>query len=114
MSLRIRNRQGIKVYSWGTLNQDMAIENGLSQGEPFWPRRFASGEEHVVSFFCDCVLGADFYEVQACVSYEQTPDYKNQRLLHWRDEAAFFQVTMDQKSWFFGGAFDLRMRASCS
>lgn len=112
VALRLRNRQGVKVYSWGTLNQDMAIRAGLAQGEQFWPRRFGAGEEVTVRFDVDCRLGADFYEVQVAVSREETPDYRNQRLLHWRDEAAFFQVTVPPDAGFFGGAFDLRMRAS--
>lgn len=112
VSLRIRNRQGVKVYSWGTLNQDMAIRNGLQTGEEFWSKTFAGGTEHTVAFLFECRLGADFYEVQAAISLEETPDYKNQRLLHWRDEAAFFQVTVDQETYFFGGAFDLQMQAS--
>lgn len=112
VGLRIRNRQGVKVYSWGTLNQDMAVRAGLGQGEQFWARRFAAGSEVVVVFTWPCRLGTDFYEVQGSVSHEATPDYKNQRLLHWRDEAAFFQVTMEQDTYFFGGAFDLGMRAS--
>jgi len=112
VGLRLRNRQGVKVYSWGTLNQDMAIRAGLAGGEEFWPRRFRAGDETTVRFDVDCRLGADFYEVQAAISREDTPDYRNQRLLHWRDEAAFFQVTVPPDAGFFGGAFDLRMRAS--
>jgi lipopolysaccharide transport system ATP-binding protein len=112
VALRLRNRQGVKVYSWGTLNQDMAIRSGLARGEQFWPRRFVAGEEVTVRFDLDCRLGADFYEVQAAVSREDTPDYRNQRLQHWRDEAAFFQVLVPPDAGFFGGAFDLRMRAS--
>ena len=112
VAIRIRNRQGVKVYSWGTLNQDMAILKGLADGELFWHQRFAAGSEHTVYFDCECRLGVDFYEVQAAISFEGTPDYKHQRLLHWRDEAAFFQVTMQQDAYFFGGAFDLQMRAN--
>lgn len=111
VALRIRNRQGVKVHSWGTLNQDMAIRGGFAVGEQFWPRSFTAGDEIDVRFRWECRLGADLYEVQAAVSHEASPDYKNQRLLHWRDEAAFFQVVVDQGGRFFGGAFDLRMRA---
>lgn len=112
VALRLRNRQGVKVYSWGTLNQDMAIRAGLASGEQFWTRRFRAGEEATVRFDLECRLGADFYEVQAAVSREDTPDYRNQRLQHWRDEAAFFQVLVPPDAGFFGGAFDLRMHAS--
>jgi lipopolysaccharide transport system ATP-binding protein len=109
----------VKVYSWGTLNQDMILRAGLgndgsdaSNGADFWSHRFAAGSEVTVAFDWQCRLGADFYELQAAVSREDTPDYKNQRLLHWRDEAAFFQVTVPPDAGFFGGAFDLQMRAS--
>lgn len=111
VGVRIRNRQGVKVYAWGTLNQDMAIRAGLASGEIFWQRRFRAGAETVVELCADCRLGPDVYEVQVAVSREETPDYRNQRLLHWRDEAAFFQVTMEQDRYFFGGVFDLQMQA---
>lgn len=111
VAVRIRNRQGVKIYSWGTLNQDIAIRAGLLQGQSFWQRRFAAGTESEVELLCDCRLGPDIYEVQAAISHEETPDYRNQRMLHWRDEAAFFQVSMEPDRHFFGGICDLRMQA---
>ncbi len=111
VSIRIRNKQGLKVYSWGTLNQDMQRMRSGSDEPCLWRRRFAAGEEFEVTMECDCTLGGDLYEVQACVSYEHEPDYTAQRILHWVDEAAFFQVAIDPREHFFGGAFDLRMRA---
>jgi lipopolysaccharide transport system ATP-binding protein len=35
----------------------------------------------------------------------------SQRILHWVDEAAFFQVLMKKEEHFFGGVVDLRMKA---
>lgn len=112
VSLRIRSREGIKIYSWGTLNQDMAILAGLAQGELYWTRRIKAGEAFEVWMEFDCTLGVNLYEIQAAISHEDTPDYSAQRILHWRDEAAFFQVLMRQDEYFFGGMSDLRMQAS--
>ncbi|WP_312326637.1 ABC transporter ATP-binding protein [Stenotrophomonas sp.] len=112
VSLRIRNREGLKVYSWGTLNQDMQVAAGLKDAPVFWERSFAKGEDARAFFEFVCPLGPGFYEIQAAISHEGQPDYSDQTILHWKDEAAFFQVFMDQKSYHFGGSFDLRMSAT--
>ena len=112
VAVRIRSREGVKIYSWGTLNQDM---RRLRDGSPeplFWRRHVAAGEAFAVDFECRCTLGANLYEVQACVSYEEQPDYTAQRILHWVDEAAFFQVTMRRDHFAFGGLVDLGMQAA--
>lgn len=111
VAIRIRNKEGVKIYSWGTLNQD--IENRFFQTKQplFWHRTFSPGEQFVVELSCDCRLGVNLYEVQASVSYEETLDYMGQRILHWIDEAAFFQVAMKRDEYFFGGVVDLRMKA---
>lgn len=111
VGVRIRNKEGVKVYSWGTLNQDIAIWSGRASGPVFWDRQFKAGDTITVDFVCDCPLGANFYEVQASVSEENDRYYQSQRMLHWRDEAAFFQVLMAAHEYFFGGVCDLRMRA---
>ncbi len=113
VSLRIRNRQGVKMYSWGTLNQDMAgwAAGTLAEGAAFWERRFDAGEEFCVEFSFDCALGTDLYEVQACVTHEEDRSMNAQRMLHWRDEAAFFHVGVRRDEYFFGGVCDLRMKA---
>lgn len=111
VSVRIRSREGIKIYSWGTLNQDMQVLSELSEGEVFWQRRIHAGERFHVWLECACTLGPNLYEVQAAVSYEGRPDYTEQRILHWKDEAAFFQTLMRQDEYFFGGLTDLRMVA---
>jgi len=111
VAVRIRNKEGVKVYSWGTLNQDISIWSGRATGPVFWDRKFKAGEEIVVDLECDCPLGANFYEVQAAISQENDRYYQSQRMLHWRDEAAFFQVVMAAHEYFFGGLCDLRMKA---
>lgn len=111
VAVRIRNREGIKIYSWGTLNQDMQVLAGLREDEVFWKRRIRAGERFHVWLQCDCTLGPNLYEIQAGVSYEDSPDYTAQRILHWKDESAFFQTLMRQDEYFFGGLSDLRMVA---
>ena len=111
VAIRIRNKEGVKAYSWGTLNQDMIDAAAGQSGETFWELKFDTGDEFQVFFQCDCDLGVNLYEIQASVSRELTPDYHNQRMLHWRDEAAFFQVLMKRQEYFFGGLIDLKMKA---
>lgn len=112
VGVRIRSREGIKIYSWGTLNQDMQVLAGLREGEIFWKRRIRVGERFHVWLECDSILGPNLYEIQASISHEESPDYTAQRILHWKDEAAFFQTLMRQDEYFFGGMSDLRMTAS--
>jgi lipopolysaccharide transport system ATP-binding protein len=107
IGLRIRNKEGFKIYSWGTLNQDMRTPDG----ERWWDQRFTAGELFCVDFVFDCRLGVNLYEVQAYVAWEGKPRFGEQRILHWKDEAAFFQVSQDNRNYFFGGAVDLSMRA---
>ncbi len=109
VALRIRNKEGVKIYSWGTLNQDIAILAGLMDGDVFWRRRFAAGQQFSVVFEFQCGLGPNLYEIQAAVSFEGKPYYSEQRMLHWMDEAAFFTVTSDPRVYHFGGVTDLRM-----
>ncbi|KEI71147.1 ABC transporter ATP-binding protein [Endozoicomonas elysicola] len=113
IALRLRNKQGIKIYSWGTLNQDMTTHARGLDRTLFWKRHFEVGDTFPVLFECGCDLGQDLYEVQACVSFEETMDYQSQRVLHWVDEAAFFQVVTKRDEYFFGGVTDLKMSATC-
>ena len=108
VAVRIRSREGIKIYSWGTLNQDMQILAGLRDGDVFWKRQIRAGERFYVWLEFNCTLGPNLYEIQAAISYEGSPDYTAQRLLHWKDEAAFFHTLMRQDEYFFGGLSDLR------
>lgn len=113
ISLRIRNKEGFKVYSWGTLNQDITRLHidPLSKDDIFWHRKFYKNEEFFVDFTFECLLGVNLYEIQACISQEYSPNYLNQRIIHWKDEAAFFNVSANMKEYFFGGLVDLRMHA---
>lgn len=112
VAVRLRNKEGVKIYSWGTLNQDISRRFAASEEPLFWERAVSAGERFEVELECDCHLGVNLYEIQTSVTYEETPDYLSQRQLHWVDEAAFFQVLMRNDEYFFGGVVDLRMHAS--
>lgn len=111
VAIRLRNKEGIKIYSWGTLNQDIQIISSGQDRPTFWNRTVNVGETFEVVMECPCNLGVNLYEVQAAVSHELTADYLSQRILHWVDEAAFFQVLIKKDQYFFGGVIDLNMRA---
>ncbi|WNC89090.1 ABC transporter ATP-binding protein [Paraburkholderia sp. FT54] len=112
VNLRIRNKEGIKMYSWGTFNQDAELIAGKQEGFIFWNRKFRSGEEHSVVFTMDsCALGENFYEVQASLIHQESMNFSDQAILHWIDEAAFFMVRARVDTHFFGGVCDLHMRA---
>ena len=111
VGIRIRNKEGVKIYSWGTLNQDMKILDNNKDESVFWKKCVEPGETFKVMFEAPCRLGQNLYEVQVSVSHEKTPNYLNQRILRWIDEAAFFQVMMRREDHFFGGIIDLEMAA---
>lgn len=111
VGLRIRNKEGVKLYSWGTLNQDMAILGGVASGDVFWHRSFKAGQQFVVAFEFVCGLGPNLHEIQASITREGKPYYAEQHMLHWMDEAAFFTVTTNANVYHFGGVADLRMQA---
>ncbi|SAK71659.1 ABC transporter [Caballeronia fortuita] len=112
VNLRIRNKEGIKMYSWGTFNQDAEMMAAGRDGFIFWNRKFRAGEEHAVVFTMDaCPLGENFYEVQASLIHQQSMNFSDQAILHWIDEAAFFMIRARVDTHFFGGVCDLHMRA---
>ncbi len=123
VALRIRNKQGVKICSWGTFNQDLSILDNpasnaaLDAKSTFWRRTFVAGETCCVEFAFVCTLGTDLYEIQAGLVQELDTSYMNQRIIHWKDEAAFFHVSVQRSGGagdhaFFGGLVNLKMRAS--
>jgi lipopolysaccharide transport system ATP-binding protein len=111
VNIRIRSKEGIKVYSWGTLQQDMTIRARQLSCPIFWDQSFPAGSTFSVIFDCECHLGANFYEVQTSVCEERDPYQLDQRMLHWQDEAAFFQVIIRPREYTFGGLTDMQMSA---
>jgi lipopolysaccharide transport system ATP-binding protein len=108
----IKTLQGWKVYSWGTLNQDIAVWSGRQEGEIIWEKSFQPGHEAIVTLSLEGNLGAGAYEVQAVVSRELGRQYGSQQILHWRDEIGSFRVEMNQHEYFFGGVCDLHGKAT--
>ena len=112
VALRIRNKSGVKIYSWGTLNQDISLAKAASDnGSLFRSKVFNAGVEYSVYFHFANVLGCDYYEVQACISHEPKGDYSEQLIHHWVDEAASFRTGHDHHGYWFGGVSDLQMKA---
>jgi lipopolysaccharide transport system ATP-binding protein len=111
IAVRLRNKQGVKMTSWGVLNEEV---RRWSSGEPglLWEKNLTAGTRVRAEFECECTLGPNLYEVQATVTEERDKYYRAQRILHWRDEAAFFQVAQRWQEYNFGGVCDLRLRTT--
>lgn len=107
----IRTMEGLKIYSWGTFNQDIAIWAGGAEGVVTWDRNFAAGAEVLVTLTLEGNLGAGRYEVQAVVSRELQKTYGAQQVLHWRDEAGFLRIQTNPSAYTFGGVCDLHGKA---
>ena len=111
VAFRILNKEGVKVTTWGTLNEDMP--NFAEHIEKtFWNRRFRQGDKFEVSFAGVCSLGANLYEIQATVAREYDQFYGNQQILHWMDEAAHVTIILKNKEYVFDGVCDLGFRST--
>lgn len=109
-AIRIRNKEGVKMYSWGTLNQDINIWANAERKKTIWERTFDKDEIVNLEFDSKVTLGANFYELQVQVSREEDKYYNQQTMLKWIDEASFFTVKQIRDKDFFGGVCDLGMR----
>lgn len=109
---RLRNREGVKVYSWGTRNHDISIWAGIASGTAVWEQSFSAGTTIVVTFVFRNTLGPNLYEVQAAIDESESHDSTTSRMIHWRDEAAFFHVALDPKTYVFNGVVDLEAQAT--
>jgi lipopolysaccharide transport system ATP-binding protein len=108
VAFRIRNKEGIKVTSWGTLNDDMRkASDGFPKQNLFWSKKFIAGTITTVLFRMKCPLAGNFYELQTTVAKEQDMYYGSQEILHWKDEAAFFTISLKPKEYVVGGICDL-------
>lgn len=116
VALRIRNKEGIKIYSWGTLNQDIDKWNAGNENnnDIIWDKKFKKNTHYEFYFSTEVSLGPNLYEIQASITEEKDRFYEMQRMLHWMDEAAFFQVVMAPKEYFFGGICDMKMTVKYS
>jgi lipopolysaccharide transport system ATP-binding protein len=110
--IRLRNKEGHKVYSWGTQCQDIAIWAGQDAGQPLWERHFVAGDAPRVVFTMECRLGANFYEIQATVAQSESRYSATNRTCHWKDEAAFFHVGLKPMEYMFNGLVDLKAKVT--
>ena len=110
VAFRIISKEGIKVTTWGTLNEDMRHFDS-SPDSAFWARKFAKGDRFTVRFSGRCTLGANLYEVQAVVAREHDRYYGNQQVLHWVDDAGHFTVILKNREYVFDGVCDLELRS---
>ena len=111
VAFRILNKEGVKVTTWGTLNEDMPnFPNNLQS--TFWRRYFSKGDTFKVSFTGSCNLSANLYEVQTTVTREHDQYYGNQQVLHWLDEASHFTVILKNKEYMFDGICDIGLRST--
>ncbi|MBT3667473.1 MAG: methyltransferase domain-containing protein [Opitutae bacterium] len=106
--LRIRNKEGAKIYSWATANQETRGNGVKGVGEMFQSGDDQGGS-YTVQYEFLCNLGANLYQVEAFI----TDDYsrKEKDVLDWVSEAAFLKVDIDKADNFFGGVCDLKMKA---
>ncbi len=111
VAFRLINKEGIKVTTWGTLNEDM-VNFEEKMVDTFWSRQFRKGERFKVKFVGSCKLAANLYEVQAVVACEYDKYYANQRILHWRDDACHFTVFLKQNTYVFDGVCDIGLRST--
>lgn len=110
VAFRILNKEGVKVTTWGTLNEDMPNFPHDPQ-VTFWSRRFSKGDTFCVDFTGECRLGANLYEIQATVTREHDQYYGNQQVLHWMDEASHLTVILKNKEYVFDGICDMGLRS---
>lgn len=108
VAFRIRNKEGVKITSWGTLNDDIKkVANLKSFEDLFWSKKFSVTELIFLEFEMVCSLGANLYELQVTVTKEHDMYYGSQEILHWIDEAAFFTVSIKPRDYIVGGICDL-------
>jgi lipopolysaccharide transport system ATP-binding protein len=112
IGVRIRNKENVKIYSWGTFNQDLCKRRNYNDFQ-FLNYLFKSNVEYEVKLECPfCNLGQNFYEVEAYVVQQTALNFASQVVLHWKNEAAFFYVQTRSDEVSFGGVCDMQMKAS--
>jgi lipopolysaccharide transport system ATP-binding protein len=104
---RLRNKEGVKIYSGGTFNEDL-LASRESAAHRTWDRTFNEGEVIELSQRFECRLGEGYYEIQSYAAEEKLMAPGHQRMLHWVDESAFFRVSINRFERWYGGVTDIR------
>lgn len=110
VAFRVRNKEGVKVTSWGTLNEDMQLAISNNPSKLFWNKEFSSGQQFDVTFSGKCILAPNFYELQVAITHEGDLFYGEQKIIHWMDESAFFTVSNRPQEYVVGGICDIGFR----
>lgn len=106
LGVRLRNKEGVKIYSGGSFNSDL-LSTRPADVVRTWDRRFRAGEVIELCQRFECRLGDGYYEVQAYAAEERLLMPGHQRMLHWVDESAFFRVSMNKLERWYGGVCDI-------
>lgn len=109
--LRIRNKEGLKIYSWATANYESYHSNKDGIGKIF-EKAGNSKSVFSVQFEFICNLGSNLYQVEAFITHENKSVVDQKEVLDWISEAGFFRVEVDKSKNFFGGVCDLGMKVS--
>jgi lipopolysaccharide transport system ATP-binding protein len=107
---RIRNKEGVKVYSGSSFADDLNKVCSNPDYKGIWHKTFPADKAISMEMSFECNLGDGFYEIQVFACEEQIFAPGHQRMLHWKDEAAFFTVLMDKSKRWFGGVCDLKLK----
>ena len=109
VGLRIRNKEGVKIYSWTTANQEVYEEE--IEGSNIFQNISEDESRITVQFDFECNLGSNLYQIEAMLIAQSNNILKKQDILDWVSEAAFIKVNVDKQNNFFGGVCDLKMSA---
>lgn len=107
VSITLINAFGIKVYAWGTWNQDNACHKEENY-DVIFKKTFRKGMKYVLRYQCECNLGVGFYEVQIGIALADSIDSGGVQDNAWYREAAFFEVK-PLVNYSFGGLCDMKM-----
>jgi len=111
IGIRLRNKEGVKVFSGGSYNYDLAGWSADPSHAGVWDQILSPGSYITEINFLN-TLGENLYEVQAYLCEERTRTIGDQRMIHWMDEAAFFHVAMDKYRKWYGGVCNLSVKVN--
>ena len=111
LGLRIRNKEGIKIHSWATRNQDR-VRLKTNSNQPVFNVDFKGKNHFLVYFSLENNLGPNLYFIEAFViSYEES-NRAEEKILEWKNDASSFRVDNLNDYQVFGGVVNLSMTAS--
>jgi len=104
VGLRVRNKEGLKIYSWSTSNHKLSLST-VSKS------KLNNDSVHikVIQFAFICSLGSNLYQIEAFITDEKNFDIQSKEVLDWVSKAGHFGVTVNKNKDFFGGAVNLHM-----